>query len=533
MMAREGGSMRRFAFLLAAVLVAGAAGDLLAKFGISKTRAMLPRVRPPAARILADAVAVEVRSGSSEVSSSHVALVRGRLEEAVRFAGLFELVERPRDADAVVHVTIDALTAEIRDEIQMERKRVKIGEKQVWDEKKQKYRTEDVYGDREQPVSFRVAGGSVNATVEVESEGDRQTRDASASYSQRFRSENGIPQEASSEESLRRFLVAAAAENAVGVVAYGADPVEVLLAVDGELKDGNRLAEQGRFRDALASWDRARYKGDKEAARLHNVGVAHEAMAYDAPPHAAEHLDELQKAREFYRAARQLDSGEKYFKDPLERIEVSLSYAGQAVELFAEIDRFREERSSRTARSGRARSAAAPKVVPAAVDIHRPPLPIPPPRTGGGELENDRSAADAPLRNGSFESSLSPWSVDGAAAVVSESGRGRVLEVKAGQASGEARQAIGVQLAGSATLSLEYKVTSGEGRVRVLLGYLDTTGRERTSTLEVTAGEGPGAWSPWSVELSALRPRPARATDLKVVVEGGTVRVDNVALTVR
>jgi hypothetical protein len=515
--------MRRLAFILAAVFVAGAARDVLAKFGISKTHAMLPRVRPPSARILAEAVAVEVRSDAPEVGSSHVALVRGRLQEAVRVSGLFELAERSRDADAVVHVTLDALTAEIRDEIQMERKRVKIGEKQVWDEKKQKYKTEDVYGDREQPVSFRVAGGSVNATVEVESGGDRQTRDASASYSQRFRSEDGIPQEASSEESLRRFLVTAAAENAVAAVAYGADPVDVLLAVDGELKDGNRMAEQGRFRDALAAWERARYKGDKEAARLHNVGVAHEGLAYDAPPHAAEHLEHLQKAKEFYRAARELDPGEKYFKDPLDRIEVSLSNAGQAAEQFAEIERYREERSSRTARSGPARPDAAPKAVPAAVTAESGPR---------GDLKAPTSP-NAPLRNGSFESSVSPWSVGGAAAVVSESGRGRVLEVKAGQASGEARQAIGVELAGGATLSLEYKITSGEGRVRVLLGYLDTTGRERTSTLEVTAGEGPGAWSPWSVDLSALRPKPARATDVKVVVEGGTVRVDNVALTVR
>jgi hypothetical protein len=66
----------------------------------------------------------------------------------------------------------------------------------------------------------------------------------------------------------------------------------------------------------------------------------------------------------------------------------------------------------------------------------------------------------------------------------------------------------------------------------VLLGYLDSSGRARTSTLEVTAGEGPGAWSVWTADLVALRPRPSRATDVKLVVEGG-VRLDNVALTAR
>src|SRR5262249_19245477 len=161
-------------------------------------------------RILAESVTLDVRSGAPEATGTHVALLRGRLEEAVRASGLYELTERSRDADAQIHVSLDALTAEVRDEVEMERKRVKIGEKQVWNEKKKKNETEDVYGDREQPVSFRVADGSVNATVEVESAAGRQTRDASASYSQRFRVESGVPGEASSEESLRRFLVSQA-----------------------------------------------------------------------------------------------------------------------------------------------------------------------------------------------------------------------------------------------------------------------------------------------------------------------------------
>jgi hypothetical protein len=108
-----------------------------------------------------------------------------------------------------------------------------------------------------------------------------------------------------------------------------------------------------------------------------------------------------------------------------------------------------------------------------------------------------------------------------------------VLEVKAGEAGGHALQAVGLDLGDNATLSLDYRVTAGESRIRVLLGYQDTGGRARTSTLEVTAGEGPGEWLVWSADLSALRPRPARATELKVVVEGGSVRIDNVALTVR
>ena len=66
--------------------------------------------------------------------------------------------------------------------------------------------------------------------------------------------------------------------------------------------------------------------------------------------------------------------------------------------------------------------------------------------------------------------------------------------------------------------------------MRIRVGYEDETGKPRVATLEVSLGEGPGAWSPWKGELAALRPRPARVTDVKVLVEGGTVRVDRLAV---
>lgn len=513
--------MRRVA-LLVLIALAGTASHGLAKFGISKTRVTLARLKPPETRILAESLAVEVRSGSPEVTGSHVSLVRGRLEEAIAGSRLYQLVPRQRDADALVRVTLDAISAEVRDEIGMESRYVKIGEKQVWNEKKKKNETQDVYGHRNEPVSYRVADGSVNATVEIETRDGRQARDASASYAQRFKVESGVPAEASSEESLRRFLVGEAAGNVVALVVYAPQPVEALLAVDGELKPGNRLAEQGRFDAALAEWEKQRYKGDKEAARLHNVGVAHEALAYGFPPHAPEHLVELQKAREFYRAARELDQGEKYFKDPLERIELSLRWAETAAQQRAELERLSQSRAARGPEA-----AAAPK--PAGPARPAPPAgPAAPPAGSAGAV-----APPTPLRNGSFESSLLPWSVEGAGGVVSETGRGRVLEIKAGQAGGHALQAVGIDVGQGGTLSLEYKVTAGESRIRVQVGYLDASGRARTGTLEVTAGEGPGSWSPWSADLATLRPKLDRVTEVRVVVEGGTARLDNVALTPR
>jgi hypothetical protein len=49
----------------------------------------------------------------------------------------------------------------------------------------------------------------------------------------------------------------------------------------------------------------------------------------------------------------------------------------------------------------------------------------------------------------------------------------------------------------------------------------------------VTAGDPPGDWTPWTGDLVGLRPRATRVKEVRIVTEGGTVLLDNVALTVR
>ena len=109
-----------------------------------------------------------------------------------------------------------------------------------------------------------------------------------------------------------------------------------------------------------------------------------------------------------------------------------------------------------------------------------------------------------------------------------------VLEVSSERSEAVIGQKVDVDVAGAdASLSLAYRVADGEGRLRVNVVYGDSTGRERTSTLEVTGGEGPGEWSEWSGDLAALRPPPSKVREIRVAVTGGVVRLDNLALTVR
>lgn len=515
--------MRRSAALLVALsALVFVPGDAAAKFGMSKTKVVLPRMRPPAQPLIAETVMVEVKSASPEVTGTHVSLVRGRVEDALRFAGLVEVVDRPRDADAILRVSLSGLTAEVRDEIRMETRHVKIGERQEWNEKKKKMETKDVYGDRETPVSFRVADGSLSASVEVEGRGGTRSADAGASYHDSFKVESGVPPEAATEESLRRYLVTQAAEQVIGTVSFSPDPVEVLLAVNDELKNGNRLAQSGLFQEALDEWSRRTYKGGTEAARVHNVGVAHEALAYKLPPFTPEHRDHLEKAKESYLLAMKLDPGEKYFRDPPPRIDMSLSYAGTALMIAEEMQLYREERMARA-------HETKPAKAPAAAPAKATPVAASSPATAGVTTP---ASPGQPLRNGSFEPSLPPWRLTGSGAVVSETSRGKVLDMPASASAVTVEQAVDVAIPAGreAALAFEYKITSGEARLRVAVVYTDANGKERTSNLEVTGGEGPGGWTAWSEEVSSLRPRPTRIKAIRIVAEGGGVRLDNVAL---
>jgi hypothetical protein len=334
--------------ILAALIAALALAPRVdAKFGMSKTKVMLPRLRPPESPLMAESVAVDVKAGGAEITQDFLALVRGQVEGALRSSGVYEVVDRGRDADALVRIRLETIHAEVRDEIRMETQRVKVGERGEWDDKKKKTVYKDVYADRQVPVTWRVADGSLSASVEVEGPDGPHTTDAGGSYHDQFKTTDTMPPEATDESSLRRFLVQQTAARAIGVVTFAPDPVEALLAVNGELKDGNRYAEAGLWEQALESWSRKTYKGGTEAARLHNVGVGHEALAYKFPPYTPEHRSQLEQARDLYRQAQALDPDEKYFRDPPLRAEVSLQYAGSASLFMSELEQYRDEKKAK------------------------------------------------------------------------------------------------------------------------------------------------------------------------------------------
>lgn len=336
--------MLGWAGLSVALLVAGAP-SIRADFGMSKTRVMLPRLRPPSSPILVERVSLDVVSDSADVSASHADFVRTRLAQTLSAWNLYRVVDSRENPEAVVRVSLRGMDAAVRTEIEMENKYVKIGERQEWDAKKKKNVTKDIMGYRNEPVTVHVIEGRVQGVAQVEAGGAIRRDDVSFKYGGREKYASNFPDAVRTIAGLRDYLVARLADKAVAVATFGPEPVEALLATDGDLKPGNKFAEAGLFKEALEEWNRRTFKGDKEAARLHNVGVATEALAYALAPFAPEHLAQLQQARELYKRAFMMDPGEKYFADPLKRIDVSLEFAQRGASMKADLDRARKEKA--------------------------------------------------------------------------------------------------------------------------------------------------------------------------------------------
>lgn len=151
-----------------------------------------------------------------------------------------------------------------------------------------------------------------------------------------------------------------------------ADALDIPLAVDEELRPGNKLAKAGDFAAAAASWTAAQpTKPERESDRIHNLGAAFEAQAYGVLSkqtgleNVTQHLD---RAAKHYADAVQLDPKEKYFTRAAERI-------GKAYRLVAEL-KSKEEIRRNTLAANRAPSPWPPGVASAIQPIAQPAAPV-------------------------------------------------------------------------------------------------------------------------------------------------------------
>jgi tetratricopeptide (TPR) repeat protein len=138
------------------------------------------------------------------------------------------------------------------------------------------------------------------------------------------KSEDGPPTAA----ELRSRLIIDAVQQIAEHVVNSDESIDVLLArKDGPLEEGDKDAETGLWERALETFETAPAfpKPDEDAYRLYNLGVAYEALAYEADDEKAA-MKYLDQAAINYGKAIDAKPTEKYFVEPQKRIETAIAH---------------------------------------------------------------------------------------------------------------------------------------------------------------------------------------------------------------
>ena len=127
---------------------------------------------------------------------------------------------------------------------------------------------------------------------------------------------------------LRSRLILDAVQQIAEHLVDSDEKIEVLLAQKaGPLDEGNKAAQTGLWQRALETYETASPfpKPEDDAYRLYNVGVGNEALGYKAEtPARARHY--FEQAVIDYRKAGELNPREKYFIEPVNRIQLALEH---------------------------------------------------------------------------------------------------------------------------------------------------------------------------------------------------------------
>lgn len=203
--------------------------------------------------------------------------------------------------------------------------RRRTGEKQVLDSKTGKYRTEDVYTNVEETQRFQTVTGQINITYQAADKSGAvlDSDSLSGSYKAEFINGDGAPTAGAVEQILLQRIVSQIVPRLVPTF----EGVKVMLGrPNDQVDDVNKLAEAGLWQQALQRLETMKPIQDKnkEPYRVFNIGVANEALAYQAPDVASAKTF-LEQAALKYAAALEMKPDEKYFRDPQMRIDTSIA----------------------------------------------------------------------------------------------------------------------------------------------------------------------------------------------------------------
>ena len=304
---------------------------------------------PPALLLPAGSVEVSVRNTSTApvriVERLHDLLRRQLIDNDSRLRAV------ETGGDFVVVATLTEWSEGRRSSTKYVSERRQVGIKQVTD-KEGKVKTEPVYEYGYSKPSV-VISGAAGMRVEVRRAGGAVMADETARHTinEEHLSESGPPSRNAVENTLADNVI----RKAAGRISPGREPVRVLLARSDDVDNLNLLAQNKRWQDWLGALEGVAPHRDRkrDSYRLHNLALAHEALAYEASA-TDDSLAQLAQAATLVAQASQQNPDEKYIVESSNRIKRNTSGYQQLAGLY------RQAQAERPADQGGAGSKAAP-----------------------------------------------------------------------------------------------------------------------------------------------------------------------------
>ncbi len=307
--------MRKLALFVLAIGVCASNASGREGFGFSKKSITMNRTKPPA--INTPARRIKVTASSDRTKESDDAATLKRYTEEVLMAGAGTLASSDKP-EMTVRLAVDRLDSHETWETKQEYEYRKVGTKQEWNSKKNRWDTKDVYDNVPVTKNVKVLKASLAGVYDITDRGGRviDSGDLSADFSQKYEEGRNSAPPAKAEDDLLRKAALTVGSRLVPTH----DRIFVIVP-KGSFEANIPLAEGNAWDRYLAAVQAVPENGNKsqEAYRQYALGVAKEGLAYnlDDPRRAA---DLLREAVGHYQTAIQDNAGEKIFTETYDSI---------------------------------------------------------------------------------------------------------------------------------------------------------------------------------------------------------------------
>lgn len=244
-----------------------------------------------------------------------------------------EFVFTDPNPDATIKISVTSYErAAPRQYTKNESRSIKVGEKPIYDKNGKQTGTQDVFAERVVPVEYWTASAGLKVSASV---GDKTGAQIDAFNPQgvfnenRELSVNGQSQRGAmslpSTDQIESMMMSQVSGNFRRRYTATFDTVAVILGCDDELRQANKLAQAGQWKQALDTWKAAKVKKNP-GDQTFNIAVATEAMAY-AEYARTQNLEDMlplfKNAMDLYEQALNADPQEKYMRQQRDRLKVA------------------------------------------------------------------------------------------------------------------------------------------------------------------------------------------------------------------